>query len=108
MQIHELSKQEFLDTFCDPMHRLEADESYRPVPLKEYVLECIQLLGLPTTVDSIEIHHVYLSGDKRHTHVLFFYGKHNKYLVVIVDHEADAIRGHFLLDLNGEYGLVAT
>src|ERR1043165_7226431 len=62
MEIRPLSKEEFLGTFCEPMRRLAADESYRPVPLKDYVVECIQSLGLPTTLDDIEIHHVYQIG----------------------------------------------
>lgn len=107
MEIRQLSKQEFLGTFCQPMRRLEADESYRPVPLKDYVVECIRSLTLPTTLADIEIHHIYLSGDRRHTHVLFYFGEQNRYLVIVVGHEPDAVRGHFVLDLVSEYGLVA-
>jgi len=107
MEIRQLSKEEFYGTFCEPMRRLEADESYRPVPLKDYVVECIRALALPTTLADIEIHHVYLSGDRRHTHVLFYFGGHNRYLVVVVEHEPDVVRGHFVLDLDREYGLVA-
>ncbi|MFO1485995.1 MAG: hypothetical protein U1F71_21720 [Verrucomicrobiaceae bacterium] len=107
MEIRQLSKDEFHGTFCGPMRRLGADESYRPVPLKDYVAECIRSLGLPTTLADIEIHHVYLSADKRHTHVLFYFGEHNRYLVIVVGHEPDAVKGHFLLDLTEEYGLAA-
>ena len=89
------------------MRRLAADESYRPVPLKDYVSECIYSLALPTKLADIEIHHVYLSGDRKHTHVLFYFGTPNRYLVVIVSHEPDSVRGHYLLDLNREYGLGA-
>ena len=99
MEIRPLSKEEFYGTFCEPMRRLGADESYRPIPLKDYVEECIRALGLPTTLAEIEIHHVYLSGDKRHTHVLFDFGEHNRYLVVVAGHEPDAVIGHFVLDL---------
>jgi hypothetical protein len=105
MAIRELSKQEFLGTFCEPMRRLGANESFRPMPLKDYVSDCIQSLALPTTLADIEIHHVYLSGDKGHTHVLFYFGEHNRYLVVVVSHDPDWIKGHHLLDLNNEYGL---
>src|SRR5262245_35058538 len=105
--ISELSKQDFLATFCEPMRRLGEDESYRPVPLKDYVTACIQALALSTTLADIEIHHVYLSGDKRHTHVLFFFGERNRYLVVVIGHEPDSVKGHYLLDLNKEYGLTA-
>jgi len=107
MPIRELTKQEFKSTFCEPMRRLAADETYRPVPLKDYVAECIRSLALPTTVADIEIHHVYVSGDKRHTHVLFYFGEANCYLIVVVSHEPDVISGYHLLDLNEEYGLSA-
>jgi hypothetical protein len=106
MSIRRLTKEEFLATFEQPMRRLGADESYRPIPLKDYVSECIVSLGLRTTVADIEIHHVYLSGDKKHSHVLFYFGESNRYLVVVVDHETDSIEGHHLLDLNREYGLI--
>jgi|SRR5215471_566487 len=106
MEIRELSKSEYLGTFCEPMRRLAADESFRPVPLNDYVSECILSLALPTTLAEIEIHHVYVSSDGKHTHVLFSFGKRNRYLVVVVRHEPDSVRGHFLLDLNEEYGLV--
>jgi hypothetical protein len=104
MEIHQLSKEEFRKTFCEPMRRLEADESYRPVPLKDYLVECIRALA-PTTLEDTEIHHVYLSGDKRHTHVLFYFGERNRYLIIVVAHEPDLIKGHLVLDLNYEYGL---
>ena len=68
---------------------------------------CINSLGLPTTLADIEIHGVYLSGDKRHTHVLFYFGEHNRYLVIVVGHEPDAVTGHLVLDLDREYGIVA-
>lgn len=105
MEIRHLSKQEFLGTFCEPMRRLAADETYRPVPLKDYVSGCISSLRLPTTLEDIEIHHVYVSGDGKHTHVLFYFGEHNRYLVVVVRHEPDIVQGHYVLDLNKEYGL---
>src|SRR5437879_1971011 len=100
MTIRNLTKQEFLATFREPMRRLAADESYRSTPLKDYVSECIASLGLPTTPSDIEIHHVYLSGDQKHTHVLFYFGEHDRFLVVVVDHEMDSVKGHHLLDLN--------
>src|SRR4051812_5138365 len=105
MEIRQLSKQEFLSTFSNPMRRLAAEESYRPIPLKDYVSECINSLRLPTTSEDIQIHHVYVSGDRKHTHVLFHFGEQNRYLVVVVAHEPDFVQGHYVLDLNEEYGL---
>src|SRR5580698_2842848 len=105
MSIRELSKDEFLATFCQPMRRLADGETCRPIPLKDYVSECIRSLALPTTPADIEIHHVYVSGDLKHTHVLFSVGKQNRYLIVVINHEPDSVKGHYLLDLNREYGL---
>ena len=105
MEIRNLSREAFLDTLCEPMRRLSEGESYRPIPLKDYVSQCIRLEALPTTVSRIEIHHVYLSGDCRHTHVLFYFGKNNCYLVVVVSHEPDFILGYHMLNLRKEYGL---
>jgi hypothetical protein len=102
-----LSKQEYLATFAEPMRRLGENESYRPISLKDYLGECILALGLPTTIQDIQIQHVYLSGNKKHSHVLFYYGQPNRYLVLVISHDSDSVMGHYLLDLNAEYGLHA-
>jgi hypothetical protein len=104
MAIRELSTQEFHNTFREPMRRLEANESYRPIPLKMCVEECIEMLGLPATLDSIEIQHVYLNGDQTYSHILFFFGEANQFLVIVVSHKTDTVHGYHLLDLNREYG----
>jgi hypothetical protein len=103
VNIRELSREEFLETFCEPMERLT--ESYRPIPLKDYVSESIRVLELPTTIDDIEIHDLYLSGNKKHSHVLFFFGQPNRYLIIVIDHETDSVAGYRVLDLAAEYGL---
>ncbi len=105
MAIRELTEQEYLSTFSAPMRRLGSDESYRPVALRDYVCECIDELELGVTLESIEIHHVYLSGDQKHSHVLFYFGQPNTYLVLVVCHDTDSIKGHRLLNLNKEYGI---
>jgi hypothetical protein len=105
MMIKELSKPEFRATFVMPMHRMGEEESYRLIPLKNYLADCIYELSLPTTIEDIEIQHVYLNGDKTFTHVMFFFGKPNVYLVIVIDHGNDSVHGHHILDLNEEYGL---
>jgi hypothetical protein len=100
-----LSKEDYLATFVDPMRRLEAGESYKPIPLKIYIAECVSELSLPTTAEAIEIHHVYLSGDKNFSHILLSWGESNKYLVIVADHRSKTVLGHRILDLNEEYGL---
>ena len=103
--INTLSIDDFQATFVEPMQRLGEEESYRPIPLKDYLTECISELALPTTVDDIEIQDVYLNGNKSHTHMMFWYGKPNVYLVIVIDHEKDSVHGHHILDLNEKYGL---
>ncbi len=100
-----LTEETFRQTFHPPMRRLGEDESFRPVPLGGYIDQCIVELGLPTTREEIEVHHVYVSGDQRYTHVILFYGESNRYLVVVVAHPQDEIFGHRLLCLDTEYGL---
>lgn len=103
--IRELSHSEFQATFAGPMRRLGADESFRPVPLGDYVSECISHHALPTSREDIQIEHVYVAADHRHTHVMLHYGIPDLYLVVVVTHDTDSVLGHHLLNLNEEYGL---
>lgn len=105
VNVRELTEEEFLKTFSEPMRQLEATESYRPIPLKDYLSECIRTLDLPTTPEHIEIHHVYLSGNKKYSHVLFYFGEPNQHLVIVVSHETDSVEGYRVLDLAKEYGL---
>jgi hypothetical protein len=105
--IRELSESEFHGTFAPPMRRLGANETFRPVPLGEYVTECIVRHSLPTSREDIDIEHVYVAGDERHTHVMLNWGVANLYLVVVVSHDADSVLGHHILDLNDDYGLTS-
>jgi len=61
----------------------------------------------PVTRDQLQIHHVYLNGDRTFYHVLIHYGRDNEFLVIVVDCNREVVRGHHLLDLNREYGLPA-
>jgi hypothetical protein len=106
MPIRELSEEEFQATFARPMRRLGIDEQPPVVvDLKEYLSACIVALDLPTTLDDIEIHHVYVAYGERHTHVLFWYGKPHTYLVLVLDNHAAAVLGHRVLELGKLYGL---
>ena len=100
-----LTKDEYLATFVEPMRRLEADESYKPVRLGEYVTECIRSFEPAVVQEQFQIQHVYLNGDRSFYHVLIYYGQPNRFLVIVVDCNQEAVRGHYLLDLNEEYGL---
>jgi hypothetical protein len=102
-----LTHDEYLATFVEPMRRLEADEVYKPVPIGEYVAEVITGFAPPVTRDQMQIQHVYLNGDRTFYHVLIHYGRHNEFLVIVVDCGREAVHGHHLLDLNREYGFPA-
>jgi hypothetical protein len=103
-----LTKDEYLATFVEPMQRLEADESYKPVPIGEYVAECIRTLEPPVVRDQLQIQHVYLNGNRSFCHVLIYYSQHNRFLVIVVDCNQEVVRGHYLLDLDEEYGPAMT
>lgn len=59
------------------------------------------LSGAPPTV-------VYRLGEGRFDHVLYPTTRRNVFLVVIVQLRPDHVLGHYLLDLNTEYGLDST
>ena len=106
MAIRQLDKTQFLNTCVGPMRSLAEDEEFPPpINLRHYVEECIQAHNLPITFDDMEIHEDYLSADEKYTHVLWFYGVKNVYLVIIINNVKGQIEGHYLLDLNVEYGL---
>jgi hypothetical protein len=48
---------------------------------------------------------VYRTEDDRFDHVMVMTKTKNVYLVVVVDLASDSFHGHWLLDLNREYGL---
>ena len=83
-------------------------ESFRPIPLRDYVLECISHYQLPTSLSAIQFEHEYLAGDQQHTHILLNYGVPNLYLAIVVAHSTDSVLGHHFLNLNEKYGLTST
>lgn len=100
-----LNRVEYHATFVEPMRRLGADESHKPVPIGDYVTGVIAGFDPPATRGELEIRHVYLNGDRSFYHVLICYGRQNEFLVVVVDCGRESVHGHHLLDLNSEYGL---
>lgn len=105
MSIRLLDEKEFHATFVDPMRRLGEEEASAALDIGPYVSECLELLREPVSMDDIEIHHVYLSGDARYTHVMLYDGTPNQYLVIVTDNTQGSIVGHHWLDLNAKYGL---
>jgi hypothetical protein len=101
-----LSREEYHATMIHPMRRhLDTIDEVRLVNLAPYVAEYVRDLCFPNTMDDIELQRVYLNGNNTFFHVLLFFGEPNVYLVVVVDCSREAVHGHYLLDLNEEYGL---
>ena len=103
--VRQLTKDEFIATFVEPMRGLEAHEVSQPVHIGAYVDECIRTFDLPVTRAQLQIQHVYLNGDETFYHVLIHYGRQNEFLVIVVDGRQESVHGYYVLDLNGEYGL---
>ena len=99
-----LTSAEFKATFREPMRNTSA----RPEPVVDifpYVhgIPAADLQG--STVDSPVAEYVYRSGDDHYDHVMLPTSTRNVYLVVVVDRPAAKVLGHYLLDLDAEYGL---
>jgi hypothetical protein len=53
------------------------------------------------------IHKIYRNSTGEFEHILLSTEKENHFVVILVDRSKKKIMGYYLLDLNGEYGLVA-
>jgi hypothetical protein len=101
-----LTRSEFLTTFKQPMRSLDPNSpAHSPPVVRDYVSQCRREFDFLAGGVPLEVHHVYENGDRSFLHVLIFFGQRNVYLAVVVDARQEAIHGHFILDLNAEYGL---
>ncbi|WP_448633963.1 hypothetical protein [Pedobacter panaciterrae] len=101
----ELTEEEFKSTFGNRM--IDVTESAEPVlDIWPYVK---QLNEQGIIADSIlndeQVEYVYRTGLSTFDHVLLSGSKSNQYVAVVVDLNSCEITGHYLLDLNSEYGL---
>jgi len=80
------------------------DQASAAVDIWPYV-DAIDLgeLGIPSVND---VHYVYRDGFERYDQILIGTGRFNALLAIVVDLSAPSILGHFLLDLNKEYGVI--
>ena len=80
------------------------DDQFRPVALGGYLISIPEsdLQGFDFSDRTVE--KVYRDPTGRFYHVLLAATKPNVHLVIIVDEPAQSIYGHYLLDLNREYG----
>jgi hypothetical protein len=102
-----LTRDEFISTFVEPVRRFAGDEHYGGPSIGSYVRECVQQLALPVPAEQLDVHDVYRNGPGEGSfyHVLLSFGERNVYLVIVVDCKRASVYGHYILDLNEEYGL---
>ena len=103
--LRELTDEEFHGTFAEPMRELGDDEEPPAIDIRNYVGRVIRLKRLPTSNDDIQLHNIYVNGTHTYTHVMFWYGVPNVYLVIVIENDGPRIHGHHILDLNEKYGL---
>jgi hypothetical protein len=103
-----LSEAEYKATFADPMVDIKGREDlFHPegvLDLQPYMRAAQADIAPLELLADAPPSSVYLSADRRFEHVLYPCDRSNVYLVVVV--VADAfVYGHFVLDLQKEYGL---
>ena len=108
MKINLLSNTEFKKTFGAKMINITGKEDeYSPdgvIDIMPYV-DVIPEADLKGNVlIDILVESVYRSSDDKYDHVQLITNSKNIFLVVIINLVTNSIHGHFLLDLNKEYG----
>lgn len=86
----------------------EHDESCPAVSIGDYFRECIRSENIPTSSNEVDIHAVYATPKNDYCHVLLNWGVKNVFLVIVTLPQELSVFGHYLLDLNEEYGLYET
>lgn len=104
MKTRLLNQTEFMATFAEPMRDvLACEEDVIDIwPYVAAILTCD--LAHHTIIDGCA-ERVYRNGDGTFDHVLVPTMTRNAYLAVVVDLVQDSVMGHYLLNLNREYGL---
>lgn len=99
-----LTEEQFHATFPEPMRNI-TDSVEEVLDIWPYVesVPASDLAGHSVYDGTVEA--AYRSADERFDHVLVWTRTANVYLIVVVDVQADEVNGHYLLDLNREYGL---
>ena len=67
----------------------------------------IAVKQLATAYDAMAVHHVYVPYGKNHTHVLFYFGVPNVYLVIVVDNVSASVHGYRVMNFVQIYGLTS-
>ena len=104
--IRQLSKQDYLSTCGAGRMKNVTETSDAVLDIWPYVSEARSGLELSDyAFKNRLVEFVYRSADERFDHVLIPYGVANVYLAIVVDRSEKQIYGHYLVDLNEEYGV---
>jgi hypothetical protein len=100
-----LTEAEYKSTMGSPMTLLQPEDPFRAVPLGEYVASIPHVDHEGHDFSDLVVEKVYREPTNRVLHVLIASRTDNVFLVIVVDEPGQSIYGHYLLDLNREYGL---
>lgn len=100
-----LSEEQFKHTLWDKM--IDVTDSAEPaLDVWPYVKQLNEQNVVSDHVLNGElVEHVYRTGTSRFDHILLSGSRSNQYVVLVVDLNDCVIEGHYILDLNSEYGL---
>ncbi|MEO0628945.1 MAG: hypothetical protein AAFY91_18255 [Bacteroidota bacterium] len=98
MKTKELTEEEFKSTFGSKMTNI-TDKEIDPIDIWPYV----DLLDFDSSQQEVEL--VYRNDSDTYDHVLLPTPTKNVFLVIVVNLATKNVYGHYLLDLNKEYGL---
>lgn len=103
--ITELTEEEFKSKFGNGM--IDVTDSAEPVlDIWPYVRELNeQNIVADSILNGELVEHVYRTGTSTFDHILLSGSWSNEYVVLVVDLNNCVIVGHYILDLNSEYGL---
>ncbi len=109
MDTKELTEKEFKSTFSEKMNDVTGSAD-AIVDIWEYV-ELLDKENCFLTRDILEngfVEKVYRNSGNKYDQILIPTVKKNVYLIIIVNIDGQNIYGHYLLDLNKEYGIVTS
>jgi hypothetical protein len=107
-QYRELGYDEYLATMQSrTMRHMSIDEPVLTpgLSIKECVREAAPMMGHGASVETCEIHYVYVDSDAAFEHVLINFGEKDVFLVVLIDCAARAVHGYLRLNLRNLYGI---
>lgn len=99
-----LTDAEYKSTMGDGMRLLRPDEIVRPVDVGSYLASVVVEDFKGHDFSSRQVGSVYQGPTGRWMHVLLGSDSANVFLVVVVDDASGSVYGHYLLDLDSQYG----